>query len=463
MDSSLFYLGIRELRALIARRKVSPAELVTALSARIAALNPDLNAYLAISDGLEDAAREAEKQARARRGGALLGVPISVKDIILTRDARTTAGSRLFGEGLPPTRDAPVVQRLRKAGAIIVGKVNLHEVAYGVTTVNEHFGAARNPWAFDRVSGGSSGGSAVAVAAGLCSGSVGTDTRGSIRIPAACCGVTGLKPTYGVISTEDVVPLSHSLDHVGPMGHSVDDVATLFGIMSGKASLIAKSLGALKGKAKGLRIGVSSYHMRDLDPEIERAIRAAADTFRRLGCTVTEVDIPELDGAQHASVVICSAEAAAYHEPHLRATPQRYGPAVRERLEKSFQWTGVDYVRAEQKQVAVAEAFRHVFGEVDCLLGGVLPAFPPLVGDDTVTVGGRETGVVDAFTRLNSPQNVAGVPALAIPCGFGATGLPIGCQLIAGGGREDLLFRAGALYQAATDWHSRRPPEPKAA
>ena len=190
MDSSIFYLGIRELRALIARRKVAPTELVTALCSRIAAINPEVNAYLTISEGLEEAARQAESQARAHRGGPLLGIPISIKDIMLTRDARTTAGSRVFGEGLPPTGDAPVVHRLRRAGAIIIGKANLHEVAYGVTTVNEHFGAARNPWDLERVSGGSSGGSAVALAAGLCSGSVGTDTRGSIRIPAACCGLT---------------------------------------------------------------------------------------------------------------------------------------------------------------------------------------------------------------------------------------------------------------------------------
>jgi aspartyl-tRNA(Asn)/glutamyl-tRNA(Gln) amidotransferase subunit A len=441
---------LTELARAIARRVVSPVEVVEVALERIQRLNPVLNAYLTINPRARAEAQTAER-ALAAGGplGPLHGVPISVKDIMLTRGMQTTAGSRAFGAGLPGTRDAVVVRRLRRAGAIVLGKTNLHEIAMGVTTVNEHVGPARNPWDTTRVAGGSSGGSAVAVAAGLDWGSVGTDTRGSIRIPAAACGITGLKPTYGLVPVAGVIPLSVSLDHVGPLARSVADVAFLLSAMAGGESRRGRWLAALEQPVAGLRLGVCDYWQRDLDPAIAAAIEQAIEVLRRAGCVVQPVTIPELAGALEASAVITGAEAIALHDDRLRANPMGYGPSVRARLERGRAITALAYLRAKDKQRELVRAFRRVFTEVDCLVGAVLPLFPPLIDTDA--------DVLDAFTRLNAPLNMAGVPALALPCGIGGSGLPIAFQLVSARGREDILFALGACYQRATDWHGRRP------
>jgi aspartyl-tRNA(Asn)/glutamyl-tRNA(Gln) amidotransferase subunit A len=443
-------LSLAALARAIAARRLSPVEVVDAALERIERMNPVLNAYLTVNPRARVAARAAERTVAAGRPlGPLHGVPISVKDLILTRGMPTTAGSRVFGNGLPGDLDAAVVRRLRRAGAIILGKTNLHEIAMGVTTVNEHFGAARNPWDRERIAGGSSGGSAVAVAAGLDWGSVGTDTRGSIRIPAAACGVTGLKPTYGLVPTEGVVPLSPSLDHVGPLARSVEDAAILLGVMAGRGRLTEAWRAALDAPVTGLRLGVCEYWLGDLDPAIAAAVRDALALFRRAGCEVQEVSLPELEGAQEASGVITSAEAIAWHDEHLRRNAEGYGPLVRARLERGRDITALAYLGAVERQQRLARGFDRVFGEVDCLVGAVLPAFPPGIEEDRP--------VLEAFTRLNSPANMGGVPALALPAGAGENGLPIGLQLMAGRGREEVLFRLGAWYQRETGWHLRRP------
>lgn len=453
--------GLREAARLVARRRLSPVELLDATLARIESLEPGLNAFLAVA---AEPAREAARrlEARARRRGAVLpplaGAPISIKDLILTRDAPTTAGSRIFGAGLPAERDAPVVARLRRAGAVILGKTNLHEVAYGVTTVNEHFGPARNPWDRSRVAGGSSGGSAVAVAAGLGLGSVGTDTRGSIRIPAACCGITGLKPTYGLIPTDDVVPLAPTLDHLGPMTRSVEDAALLLGAMEGGRRAVARRLAAVDRRPRRLRLGVCEYYLRDADAAVVRAVEGAVRVFQRLGWTILDATMPALEPALEASRVVVSAEALAFHEPYLRERPEGYGPLVRARLEGGRTFSAVDLVRAEQERVLLTEAFSALFADVDLLIGAVLPTAPPPIGATTATLGGVEMPLSEAFCRYNAPQNLTGVPALAFPGGW-HRGFPIGVQLMAGWRREDALLQAGAAFQRATDWHRRWPPE----
>jgi len=442
---------MRDIAAAIAARTISPVEVMETVLGNIERLEPRLHAFLCINPKARQEAVRAETAVQGgQRLGSLHGVPISVKDLILTRGMRTTAGSRTFGAGLPGTRDAPVVRRLRRAGAIIVGKTNLHEIAMGVTTENEHFGPTRNPWDVERIPGGSSGGSAAAVAAGLGYGSVGTDTRGSIRIPAACCGITGLKPTHGLVSTEGVIPLSWTLDHVGPMTRSVEDAALMLGVMTGRRGAVERYLAATELEVTSLRVGVCEYYLRDLDPEVAAAVQEAIDLLRRSGVTIREVTLPELEGVQAASGVITGAEALAYHDERLRQRPDGFGPLVRQRLEKASQLTAMELVRAERKRLELVAAFDRVFEEVDCLVGATIPLVAPKIGEAAL--------ILDSVTRLNSPQNMAGLPALSLPGGFSRSGLPIGLQVMANRNREDVVFRIGGHYQRETDWHRRRPP-----
>lgn len=453
-------LGLREAARQVATRKLSPVELLDATLQRIERQNPRLGAFLTVT---ADTAREAATRAagaaikRGARLGPLHGVPISIKDLILTREAPTTAGSRIFGDGLPAGEDAPVARRVRRAGALIIGKTNLHEIALGVTTVNEHFGPAKNPWDPTRVAGGSSGGSAVAVATGMGQASIGSDTRGSIRIPSACCGVTGLKPSYGLVATEGVLPLAPTLDHVGPMARSVEDVAVLLGAMVGRRALADQVLRAVDRKPRRLTIAVSEYFLRDADPEIAAAVEKALRRFAKVGHRLVSVEIPELEESLEASRVIVLAEAIAFHDHHLKRNPGGYGPIVRSRLEGGYQLSAMQYVRAEEQRVMLIAACAELFRNTDLLVGATLPVSAPPIGTQTVALGGQTLSISEALCRYNAPQNLTGVPALSLPCGFTRSGLPIGLQLVAGLGRDATVLALGAEFQRATDWHCRRP------
>ena len=453
------FTDIPDIANAITHRKASPVELVRDVLDAVARHNGSLNAYITVCADSAIAAAERLEQAVAQKKelGPLAGVPISVKDLVRTVDAPTTAGSKIFGDGLPPTEDAPVVRRLRKLGAIVIGKTNLHEVALGVTSANEHFGPARNPWNAEFVAGGSSGGSASAVAAGFCTASVGTDTRGSIRIPAAACGVTGFKPTYGLLPVEGVIPLAPSLDHVGPIAHTVIDAAWMLGAMTGSKATFERFVKALRTSTRSLVIGISEFHLRDLDDDVGRAIDKALKVLSPLCKEMRDVDLPGLDGVQEASAVVTSAEAYAYHEAHLKKHPEAYGPKVRKRLEEGAKRSAADYLRAMETRSAVRRAFATCFDSVDVLVGATLPALPPRIDAQEVEINGKGAKVVDAFTRLNGPQNMAGVPAMTVPCGL-AKGLPIGLQLIAAEGKDDVLLSLGAAFQRETHWHQRRPP-----
>ena len=446
---------LQDMARAVQRRRVSPTELVRMSLDAIAREQPRLNAFITVMEepALRAAALLEKKGAKA---GPLAGVPLAVKDLLFTKDAPTTAGSRIYDGGLITDEDADVVMRLRRAGAIIVGKTNLHEVALGVTSVNEHFGAARNPWNTEHVSGGSSGGSGVAVAADLCAAAIGTDTRGSIRIPASCCGITGFKPTYGLVSVVGVLPLAFSLDHVGPMSRSVVDSALLLGIMLGRRAAVQLLEKATKASTRRLVVGVSEYHMRDLDSRVARRIEEAIRALRPLVRDVREVRIPELDGAQHASSVLAGSEAVTFHDATLKSRRDGYGPLVRGRMEKGYEWTAVDYVNARQKQALVRAAFAQVFRDVDLLVGATLPAMPPRIDATHVTINGQEANVVEAFTRCNAPQNVAGLPALSVPCGF-VDEFPVGLQLFGAEGADATVLSLGAAYQRVSEWHLRTP------
>jgi aspartyl-tRNA(Asn)/glutamyl-tRNA(Gln) amidotransferase subunit A len=437
-----------ELAELIRKRRISPVEVVDETLARIGRLNPRFNAFIAVfGDQARQAARNAERlvMRRGRKLPPLFGVPVSVKDIVFTTEAPTTAGSRVFGTGLIAERDADVVRRLRRAGAIIIGKTNLHEVALGVTSANEHFGPVRNPHDPERVAGGSSGGSAVAVAVGLGPLSIGTDTRGSIRIPAACCGVAGLKPTRGLVPVEGVLPLSPSLDHVGPLAQTAAECALMLEVMAG-ARYAGRFTKAARRPAKGMKVGISEFHLRDLDSSIQKPIDATLRRLKKLGCRLHDVRMPALDESHHASIVISASEAVSYHDQFLRTQPDGYGPLVRKRLQDAYQWTAVDLVRAQAVMKDLTTSFARLFETLDCLVGAVLPCVPPKIGDTTVRINGHEISVVDAFTRFNAPQNMAGIPALSVPCGT-TNGMPVGFQVCGAKGNDEAVLQLGAALQ----------------
>ena len=447
--------SLHDLTRAVERRRVSPTELVDASLAAIAREQPRLNAFITVmTEPARAAARALEQRlARGAGQGLLAGVPLAVKDLLLTRDAPTTAGSRIYADGLTGS-DAVVVARMRRAGAIVVGKTSLHEIALGVTNVNEHFGPARNPWNTAHVSGGSSGGSAVAVAADLCPAAIGTDTRGSIRIPASCCGITGFKPTYGLVPVEGVLPLAPSLDHVGPMARSVDDVALLLAAMLGQTRQSERLRKAPRAGTKRLTVGVSEYHLRDLDGSVARAIESALRDLRPLVRELRDVHIAELDGVQEASAVLAGVQAVALHDAHLRTNPGGFGPLVRKRLEGGYQRTAVEYLRALEMQAKVRAAFAATFQSVDLLVGATMPAPPARIDEHHMCLNGMEVNTVDTSTRCNAPQNVAGLPSLSVPCGL-AAGLPTGLQIVGPMRGDATVLALGGAWQRATDWHRR--------
>jgi aspartyl-tRNA(Asn)/glutamyl-tRNA(Gln) amidotransferase subunit A len=447
-----------EIAQAIRRRRISPVEIVRDTLERIERLNGALGAFITVTaDSALAAAKVLERAVMAKKKlGPLAGVPISIKDLVATRDAPTTAGSRIFGNGFTSARDAPVVARLRRAGAIVVGKTNLHEVALGVTGVNEHFGPSRNPWDTDCVSGGSSGGSAVAVAAGLGALSLGSDTRGSIRIPAACCGITGFKPSYGLVPIDDVIPLSPCLDHLGPMARSAGDAALMLAVMTPSARTAKQIASSPNASTRRLVVGISEYHLRDMDRRVGRVVESAIDALRPLVRDIREVRLPELEGVQEASGFITSGDAVTYHDRWLREQPDSYGPLVRERLAAGYQRTALEYLKAQDKRAEVTAAFARQFETVDLLVGATLPTLPPRIGEQNVRVNGKDVFVVTAFTVFNGPQNMAGLPAISVPCGM-ENGMPVGLQLFGPHGHDARVLALAGAWQRETDWHERIP------
>jgi aspartyl-tRNA(Asn)/glutamyl-tRNA(Gln) amidotransferase subunit A len=454
-------LTIAEAAALVRDRSVSPVELTRTMLVRIEQLDPKLNSFLTVTaDAALAEAQQAE--AAARLGGTLgplHGVPLALKDLFDTAGVRTTGGARILADRVP-VQDATVVARLRAAGAILLGKLNMHEFAYGVTTNNPHFGTCRNPWDTGRIPGGSSGGSGAAVAAGLCYGSLGSDTGGSIRIPSSLCGIVGLKPTYGRVSRAGVLPLSWSLDHAGPMVRSVTDAALVLGVIAGhdpadpaSAAVPVPDYGArLEDGVRGLRVGLPRrYFFEGADAEVLAAVEAVADALRAEGATVRDVDIPNLELAGQAFAPIISAEAAAYHQRNLRERPEDYGDDVRLRLTQGTLYSAVQYVNAQRIRRRVVDGFLSALSDVDVLLTPTMPVTAPEINATVVATP-------NPLTRCTFPVNVSGLPALTVPCGFDGNGLPIGAQLIGRPFDEATVLRAGRAYERVTDWHTRRPP-----
>lgn len=450
---------IQQLSGDLRARKISPVELTCDCLARIEKLNPKLNAFITVlaESALADAQRAEEEIQRGDYRGPLHGIPIGLKDILDTAGTRTTAASALFKDRIP-IEDAEVVRRLRAAGAIILGKQNLHEFAYGGSSMISFFGEVHNPWDTNRITGGSSGGSAASVAAGLGIAAIGTDTAGSVRLPAAYCGVVGLKPTYGRVSARGVIPLSWSLDHVGPITNSVYDAALMLQVLAGYDTgdpasvdvLVPDLVAALKQKSPKLRIGVPrGFFFDDMHPEIAAAIEKAIQIFHDL-----HAEIRDLKLEVSTDRTLSSAESYAYHEPFVRRSSDLYQPATLARIQSAANTSAAAALRARRDLEASRRAIRTIFSEVDVLLTPAVPIPPPAIADLKAHPENLRPAEL-LMLRNTRPFNVWGIPTISIPCGFTTDNLPIGLQLAAPPWQEDLLLQVAQAYEEATDWHTR--------
>ena len=468
MTDDLPWKGIAELGAAMASQAVSPVEVTQAFLDRIERLNPTLTAYISVyPDMALSAARRAEEEiARGDHRGPLHGVPVAVKDIFQAEGMELTCGSPI-DKGRISLQDATSVARLKSAGAVLLGKLNLHEFALGPTGTNPHFGSARNPWNPDYCSGGSSSGSGCATAAALAAGTLGTDTGGSIRIPASLCGIVGLKQTYGLASRHGVFPVCGQFDHGGPMTRTVRDAALMLGAIAGEDAHDPSTRGAvvrdytagLERGVKGLRIGVpTDYFFDDLHEEVGPLVRRAIDVLAGLGAEIEEVALPFMDEVDPAWNRICLPEAYAIHEQHLSLHSDLMGPDVVRRLHLARKITGADLVTARWTRQRIIAEMNTILEKLDLLVAPSCPAPAVKIDDPTTTVGGREINgekILGLLTRLAA---FTGQPAISVPCGFTRAGLPIGLQLMGRSFDEPVLLRAAYAYEQACDWHARRPP-----
>jgi len=451
---------ILEAAAALRVRKVSSVELVEESLRRIAQLNPGVNAFITVLDG-PARSRAAAMDVELARGvdrGPLHGIPIAHKDLMLTRGVRTTGGSKIFADFVPD-HDAEVVTKLNDAGAVMVGKTGLHELAYGITSTNPHYGAIRNPWDTERIPGGSSGGSSAAVAAGMVTMATGTDTGGSIRVPASYCGVVGLKPTYDRISRRGVMPLAFSLDHIGPLTRTVRDAAISFHVMRGAWSgADGTSSGYVPPSSvdiRGLRIGLpENYFFDRLDLEVARAVRNAVQTAAALGARIVDLKAPDMDAIDVVGRVILLVEAAACLRPYLDRRAD-FGTDVLALLDQGRLVSASDYLDAQRLRRILAREFAGLWTQVDCILTPMTPITAPKIGQTEVQLRSSSAGSTTVDTRLASTRfsrgmNVLGIPALSLPCGLTEARMPIGLQILAAPRMEDLLFRVGAAIEDAT-------------
>jgi aspartyl-tRNA(Asn)/glutamyl-tRNA(Gln) amidotransferase subunit A len=460
---------IESLAAAIRAGKVSPVEATQECLARIERFDGRLRALITVdrTRALESARRLEADQARGVWHGPLHGVPLAFKDLCFIRGLPTSCGTGT-AEYFRAEQDCTVVARLAAAGAVTLGKLNMTELAMGPFGDNAHHGHARNPWRLDHCAGGSSSGSAVAVAAGLALGAVGTDTGGSIRLPAAACGIVGLKPTYGRVSRAGAMPLSWSNDHVGPMARTVRDCAWLLQAMAGPDPLdttasrapVPDYLASLGGRLEGVRVGlVENFFFQGVHGEMEGAVRAALDAVARLGARVSDLHVPDPQTTSDITNLVSRAEASTVHARLLRERPHEIQPVVRARLELGMRIPAYDYLQALRLRARLARAFvAEVFGQVDVLLAPVIPEPAPPLSHATEGPVPELSARQGRFSRLTRPFNGLGLPALSVPCGFSSTGLPLALQLVGRPFDEATVLRVGDAYQQATGWHTRVPP-----
>lgn len=463
--SDVASVSIREAGAQLRRRRLSPVELTKACLARIEQLNPVLNAFITVTAASALAqAREAES--RIQRGqwlGPLHGIPIALKDLFDTAGVRTTAGSGVYKDRVP-SEDAEVVRRLKAAGAVLLGKTNMHEFAFGGTSAVTYFGAVHNPWEIGHIAGGSSGGSAAAVAAALCYGALGSDTAASIRQPAAFCGIVGLKPTYGLVSTRGVIPLSWTFDHVGPMTRTVADAAIMLQAIAGydpaettsRQMRIPDYTEALRTRVSSLRVGVArEFFFAGLDPEIEAAVNDALVVVRTLTAGLQDMTFPA-STQERLRAGVRAAEAYAYHAQFLEKTPELYQPETLMRLRAGAAVGTPEYIQGRREVDFTRLTIDTIFQTVDAIVTPTTPVMPPLLADVTSSIS-VSMALNNPTIRNTSPFNVYGWPTISVPCGFTRSGLPIGLQISGPTGGDAVVLRLAHAYEQATDWHTRRP------
>ena len=452
-------ISISELAMRVRRREISPVEITRACLDRIEKLNPALNAFITVTaeSSLVEAQTAEDEIVRGEWRGPLHGIPIALKDLIDTAGVPTTSASALHKDRVP-NEDASVVKRLRAAGAVILGKNNLHEFAYGGSSLVSHFGDVHNPWDVQRITGGSSGGSAAAVVAGLACAAIGTDTAGSIREPAALCGCVGLKPTYGRVPSRGVIPLSISLDHVGPMTSTVEDAAILLQAIAGydPADIttadvpIADYVSPLRESAKSVRIGVlRNYFFDDLDPEVAAATNHALRGLETLVAQMKEValDVP-------TNRTLQAAEAFAYHAENVAKTPELYQAETVRRIRSGESISTVEYMRHRRELDETRRKICAVFADVDVLVTPTTPIPAPAIAELKANPDALRPAELKLL-RNTRPFNVWGLPAISLPCGFTQNGLPIGLQIAGPHWREDMVLRVAYAYEQATAWHKR--------
>ncbi len=449
--------SLADLSGELQARRLSPVEVVRALLGRIEV--DESNSFITVTAvrALEEASRAEAEILTGGFRGALHGVPVGLKDLIYTAGVRTTMGSAFFADYVPD-ESATVARRLEAAGSILIGKTNTHEFAYGPTGDRSYFGPTRNPHDTTRITGGSSGGSGAAVASCLCYGALGSDTGGSIRIPASLCGTVGMKPTFGRVSKRGVFPLSWSLDHVGPLTRTVRDNAMMLNVLAGYDAKDPHSIdrppedftrdveSGLGGAAIGL---LSSLYFEHLDEEVEARVREAVEVFASLGARVREVEVPNLGETLRAQRLILAAEAYAVHEERLENEPEKFGEEVRERLMDGERPKAYRYANARRRGMLATDEFDRVLESVDVLLTPTLPIAATEVDRREILIGDYEENVRSALTRLTGPTDLTGHPSLSVPCGRTTSGLPVGLQLIGRRFDEATLYRFGHAYEEA--------------
>ena len=458
---NLASLSLTDQRDLVKSKEVTAADLAEACYGQIKRLNPTLNAFITVipPEPGDPSSLKGKIPGNVTQSVPLAGIPLAVKDLFDTKGVRTTAGSKFFADRVPD-EDAFVVHKVKKAGAKIIGKTNTHEIALGVTTNNPHFGACKNPWDLSRTPGGSSGGSAVAVATGMAMAALGTDTGGSIRIPAALCGVVGLKPTYGRVSLRGILPLSWNLDHAGPITRKVEDAALMLQVMGGYDADDPVSVKTLPGdyfshlsdgmKERKIMLAVGDF-IDGADAEVLEAVREAARVLKNQGVSIIEVNVDFLQEASLANALMTVSDAAAFHRERLKEHPDWFGADVRQRLEMGAAYTSSDYVLARRTQAETRRQLDNLFDEYDSLLLPTTPiAAPPLEGGDAL-----ERARV--LTRFTAPFNLTGLPAVTVPCGFTKENLPIGLQIASRAWNEAGVLRAAYAFQQTTQWHMKKP------
>jgi aspartyl-tRNA(Asn)/glutamyl-tRNA(Gln) amidotransferase subunit A len=453
----------------VRRRELTAVAVAQAAMERIEQLNSTLRAFITVTRDLALIAAEAvDRKVAAGQGRELplAGVPLAIKDSFWTKGIRTTGGTRAFADFVP-SEDATAVARLKAAGCVLVGKSAMHEMAFGFTSRNPHYGDCRNPWDTNRIPGGSSGGNAAALAAGMALAAVGGDTGGSNRQPAALCGVVGMKVTYGRVSRHGGIPLSWSMDTVGPMSRTVGDAAALLQVMGGydpkdrttRPGAVPDYLGALDRGLKGIRIGVPhDQFLAVMEPDVGAAVQDALGVLKQVGATLVDVRFPPLDPVVGAHRAIIFSEAAATHEELIRTRAAVLSDEVRPLLQSGLFLTATQYLGAQQARRNIIAAYRSLWRSFDVLVTATSPITAPVIGATTARLGGKDIPLVRAFLDLTLPFNLTGQPAISVPCGFSRGGLPIGLQLVGRPFEEATLFRAAAAYEAATNWHARKPP-----